>query len=68
MSDKLNNIEEALKVNLIRVILVTSNDIMKNPGSMEEKMNATLATDIVRMSRTHTKYIQFKLFKEFVET
>lgn len=30
-------------------------------------MNTIYANDIVKMSRTHTKYVQFKLFMDLIE-
>jgi hypothetical protein len=30
-------------------------------------MNVTFANDVIKMSRAHTKYVQFKLFMNFIE-
>lgn len=63
----LHKIDEALKVNVCYQVFVTAQQIKKSKASKDEKMNTIFATDIVKMSRTHTKYVQFKLFMDLIE-
>lgn len=63
----LEKVEEAMKVNLCYTVFSTALMVKKSKIGKAEQMNTVFATDIVKMSRTHTKYLQFKLFKNLIE-
>jgi hypothetical protein len=63
----LQSIEEALKVNVCYQVLLVTKQLSKSKESQAKKLNSIFANEIVKMSRTHTKYVQFKLFKNMLE-